>query len=469
LFATGATPSANGVGPARTFVAATTANAQGVFTVAYGAIPLSGMLTATAQDAAGNTSELAANLALVQGSGAPPPAPPPAAPPGSTFVTMTPARLLDTRPGFVTVDGLFQGIGLRDAGSVTELQVTGRDNVPADAVAVALNVTVTETTLSGFVTVYPCGEAPPTASNLNYVPGSTSPNLVVSKVGADGKVCLFTSNPVQLIADLNGYFPSAAHYVTMSPARVMDTRTGNPTFVTVDGQYQGIGPRDAGVVTELQITGRANVPSGAAAVALNLTATGGGLSGFVTAYPCGTPPPTASNLNFVPGSTNPNLVMSKLSADGKICLFTSNPIHLVADVNGYFEAASNFVTMSPARVLESRSGNPTFVTVDGQSQGIGIRDAGAVTELQITGRVNVPLGATSVALNVTATGATAAGYVTAYPCGGDPPNASNLNFVIGSTNPNLVIAQIGIGGKVCLFTSAPTHLVADINGYFPLG
>ena len=46
----------------------------------------------------------------------------------------------------------------------------------------------------------------PTASNLNYHPGDTIPNAVITQIGAGGKVCLFTYGTTQLIADINGYF-----------------------------------------------------------------------------------------------------------------------------------------------------------------------------------------------------------------------------------------------------------------------
>src|ERR1700692_4901979 len=90
---------------------------------------------------------------------------------------------------------------------VTALTVAGRGGVPVDAEAVVLNVTVTEALGPGFVTVYPCGSERPTASNLNYVVGSTMPNAVIAKVGANGQVCLYTLAPVHLIVDVNGYFP----------------------------------------------------------------------------------------------------------------------------------------------------------------------------------------------------------------------------------------------------------------------
>ena len=85
--------------------------------------------------------------------------------------------------GQSTVDGQFAGIGVVAAGWTTELQVGGRGGVPMDAAAVVLNVTVTAPEGSGFITVYPCGEPLPTASNLNFVAGDTVPNAVVVKVG----------------------------------------------------------------------------------------------------------------------------------------------------------------------------------------------------------------------------------------------------------------------------------------------
>src|SRR5947207_8404 len=95
-------------------------------------------------------------------------------------------------------------------GATIELAVGGVAGVPADAGAVVLNVTVTDPTGPGFVTVWPCGEPQPLASNLNYVAGQTVPNLVITKVGSGGKVCLFTMSPADLIADVSGYFPATS-------------------------------------------------------------------------------------------------------------------------------------------------------------------------------------------------------------------------------------------------------------------
>ena len=63
-----------------------------------------------------------------------------------------------------------------------------------------------------------------------------------------------------------------------------------------------------------------------------------------------------------------------------------------------------------------------------------------------------------------ASGPTAAGYLTVYPCG-TLPLVSSVNYVAGQVVPNAVIAPISAAGEVCFFTSAATHLIADVNGY----
>ncbi len=53
-----------------------------------------------------------------------------------------------------------------------------------------------------------------------------------------------------------------------------------------------------------------------------------------------------------------------------------------------------------------------------------------------------------------------------FPCGSWRPNASSLNFVAGQTVPNGVLTKVGTGGKVCLFSQVPAHVIVDVNGYF---
>jgi len=92
---------------------------------------------------------------------------------------------------------------------VTDLRVLGREGVPQSGVgAVALNVTVTDPTSSGYVTVWPTGSPQPVASNVNFRAGETAPNLVIVPVGAADQVSLFVFGAQsQLIVDVAGWFP----------------------------------------------------------------------------------------------------------------------------------------------------------------------------------------------------------------------------------------------------------------------
>ncbi|MGZ4724644.1 MAG: Ig-like domain-containing protein, partial [Ilumatobacteraceae bacterium] len=160
--------------------------------------------TASDGSAISNTATVAITVAEVASE------PPTPVTPHTNYVALSPVRLLESRVGEAsTIDGQFWQIGPRPAGSVTELTVAGRSDVPADATAVVLNVTVTEPTGPGFITVFPCGSPRPNTSNLDYLTGSTVANTVIAKIGTDGKVCLYTPTTTHLIVDLNGYYPAA--------------------------------------------------------------------------------------------------------------------------------------------------------------------------------------------------------------------------------------------------------------------
>ncbi len=118
------------------------------------------------------------------------------------FVSLDPSRVLDTRASNGTP-------GPVAGWSTIHVQIAGRGGVPAAGVsAVVINVTETGATSGGYVTVYPDGTTRPTASNLNYPQGDTRANLVVVRLGADGKIALTNNSggTVQLIGDVAGYY-----------------------------------------------------------------------------------------------------------------------------------------------------------------------------------------------------------------------------------------------------------------------
>jgi hypothetical protein len=145
----------------------------------------------------------------------------------------------------------------------------------------------------------------------------------------------------------------AGAFVPLTPARLLDTRTGV-------GRPAGVVP--AGGEVDLQVSGRGGVPSGASSVALNVTVTSPTRAGNITVYPAGSVKPVSSNLNFRAAQTIPNLVVARLGTGGRLRLANNSPgsINLIADVTGYYvggspTAAGSYVALSPSRVLDTRT------------------------------------------------------------------------------------------------------------------
>jgi subtilisin family serine protease len=357
-----------------------------------------------------------------------PPPPPPPPTPDPALVTVQPTRLFDSRSAG----------GPRPAGSVTQVQVTGRGDVPAGASAAALNVTAVEASVAGFMTVFPCGASVPEASNLNYRAGQTIPNAAFAKLDASGRVCVFTSASSALLVDVNGY-AMPTDLIVLDPFRLYDSRAG-------------AGTRPSGSVTEVQVALAGGVPAGAAAALLNVTAVEAQGDGFMSVFPCGTAVPVASNLNYRAGQTMANAVLARIGTNGKVCVYTSVGAHVIVDVNAAVPASTTIAAVDPHRLYDTRTGH-------------GPAGAGTTTAVQVAGVGGVPAGAVTAVLNVTALDADDAGYVTVFPCGTGLPVASNLNYVGGDTIPNAVIAKLSATGAVCLYTSASAGLIVDVNGY----
>jgi hypothetical protein len=347
---------------------------------------------------------------------------------GPTSGFLQSSRVLDTRVG-----GQVGYVGAKPvAGQTLEVQIAGVGGVPATGVrSVALNVTVTDATAPGFVTVWGDGARPDT-SNVNIErAGQTVPNLVVVPVGADGKVRLFTDGGAHLLADTAAWWGDGSGLQSMKPSRLLDTRNGSKPA--------------RGSVTDVQVAGRGGAPaSGSMVAVLNVTVTAASGPGFVTVWGDGSRPDT-SNLNAAEtGQTIANLVVVPVGADGKVHLYTDAGTHLLVDLAGVF--VSGVAVDAPSRVLDTRSGakpKPGSVVV-------------------------VPLGLSSgtkaVVLNVTATRATGPGYLTVWP-DGPQPSASNLNIeFVDQTVPNLVIVPVGADGSIRVFTDAGTDLIVDVLG-----
>jgi hypothetical protein len=133
-------------------------------------------------------------------------------PGASSFVPITPCRLMDTRPGAINVGPRATPIAGAETYAPLVWGTNGKCTIPASATAVSMNVTFVNPTVAGFVTVYPPDKPNPGTSSLNFVAGQApAPNAVTSPLSADGKIGFFNSGgTVDLVADIVGYYEPPA-------------------------------------------------------------------------------------------------------------------------------------------------------------------------------------------------------------------------------------------------------------------
>jgi hypothetical protein len=329
----------------------------------------------------------------------------------------------------------FPSSSAASSGSITEVVVAGRAGIPGQAGAVSLQVTITNPHRAGFATAYPCGTQRPTASNINFPPGESRSNLVLVPVGAAGKVCVYTHAPADVVVDVFGSFPSNGGWRTISPHRLRDTRS--------------TGQVGAGQVVRVPVAGHGGVHGSATSASLSLTAVNARTPGYLTAFPCGEPVPTTSNLNYGAGAASANLSLVRLGG-GEVCIYSHATTDVIVDVTGWTDRSDVFSAGTSSRLFDSRS--------SGQRRG-----AGSVS------RVRVGSGKGAAVLNITAAQSGRNGFLSAYPCSGTVPKTSNVNFQAGLARSNLVVMSPDAAGDICVFASAETHVVVDHLGWLAQG
>jgi hypothetical protein len=233
-------------------------------------------------------------------------------PQGAGLVLEPPTRKLDTRSG-------------QPLQPFVPHQLVGADAPGVEAHA--LNVTAVSPAAEGYVTVFPCHEPTPTASNLNFGANSTTAAAVMARTGPGG-VCAVSSVETHLVVDSAGRFVSngGLDYQPAEPTRLVDTRntsgrwTGRPT---------------TGSPLPLSLQGMPGLPADLKGVVLNLTAVNPTENGYAAIVPCNAGPPAVSNLNFQRNATRANLVVADVGS-GELCLTTSGRSHFIVDLLGGF-------------------------------------------------------------------------------------------------------------------------------------
>jgi hypothetical protein len=351
------------------------------------------------------------------------------------FTGTEPRRLLDSRTG--------RPLG---AGRALELQITGRAGVPKTATAAVLNVTAVDPCAAGFLTVFPCGSpGPPLASNVDYVSADVRPSLAVARLGPGGRACIYSMVQTDVVVDLTGWFDAAggARPVAAAPVRLVDTRA---TGRIVGGTAIGF----------------TAAPPGTPGVVLNVTGADARSPGYLTVWAAGADGscdpasrPGTSSVNVAGDLPVANAVMVATGGQGRVCVFSFSDAHVVVDLDATFVSSSGGAlhAATPQRILDTRNGT-----------------GGGVGRVPAEGVVPITVGpAAGAVLTVTAVQPDEAGFLTVWPAAPDGscqaaarPLASNLNYAPGQVVANLAVTGVGGGGRVCVYSLAATHLVADL-------
>lgn len=367
-----------------------------------------------------------------------------------TFVPVTPCRVADTR----NEASRFGGLKL-SAGAIREFDIPAAScDIPANAAAYALNVTVVPDGRLDYLTVWPSGQAKPFVSTLNS-DGRIKANAAVIPAGGVGGVNIYATDSTHVVLDISGYFvPSSSstglQFFPLAPCRVADTREGSGPLGSP--YLTGGQPREFPVLAS-----NCGVPSTAQAYSLNITAAPRSPLLFVTAWPSGQPQPLASILNAPTGTVAANAALIPAGNSGSISAFASSDTDLVIDINGYFAPAgsggNNYYALAPCRVYDTR--------LD-----IGSPSNGNLPIFNLPGQgCPLPANANGYLFNATVVPTGRLLYLTLWPAAQQQPTVSTLNSDPDTVASNMAIVPTS-DNRVAAFTNGTSYLILDVFGYF---
>jgi hypothetical protein len=365
------------------------------------------------------------------------------------YTTITPFRLADSRKSYRITKLL--------ANVPKLIRVAGVAGIPTDVTALSANFTALNAAANGYLTIYNCTATRPNASTITYYKGEVTPNAGLFPLSSKGELCLYSPQTIDLIIDVNGYFrpSSTLRYQGEKAIPLVDTRTNlRSTGRLVAGQTLKVNVPSAGI----------GVPSGAAAVALNITGSWPDVNSFITAYPCGVTRPVVSNLNPSRNVTKQNFAIVKLPANGDLCVYVPTGMHVKLDVLGYFGADSphTMTPTTPTRVVDTRDSTRALMNMGTAGFPLAANTTKTIT---LAGDRGIPTDASVISANVTVVSPGGTGSLTMWDCGTQPPIQS-LNYRQGRSVANGVQVQLSTTGTVCIRSTAATHVVVDVTGWW---
>ncbi|HEU5270535.1 MAG TPA: hypothetical protein VFU36_11480 [Jatrophihabitans sp.] len=369
-------------------------------------------------------------------------------PKGYYYWPVNRVRALDTRVS-----------GALAAGATTRVRVTGLSGVPATGVvSVSVNLTVLTPAVTGSLTAFADGTSW-SGATMSFQAGQTNQNFETVPVTGRGMIDIRnnTTRPLTLIVDILGYSQSSQleawnQYQSMTPTRLLDTRTGQPLA--------------AGQTRTIQLSGRAGIPLPQdyddVAVVVNLTVLAPSRSGSLTVGTKNTP-----SISFAAGRTEQSQLLKVLDRSGGLSIRNNSaaPIQVIADVVGY-HSRINFVDAGffeyfnmfdePYRIYDSRArGNASVLP--GHT---------VVLDTYPFVNGNAQAGFCAGLLNVTVLAPSTAGSVSVSPYGASDVTP-NISFAAHQTRQRQLMMQGGVlnNFQIRNNSSAPITLIADVDGW----
>lgn len=372
------------------------------------------------------------------------------------MVPVTPFRAYDTGDG----TGAAAGDVFNGTTRVVDL------DPPAGVAAALVNLTYDRTYGPGFVRAWAARTQRPGTSALNADRASTTAaNSAVVALADDGTFVLESSTTARVVVDVMAWFVDAdgatadGRFVAVDPSRVVDTRL--PAGETLDSGSPNPWTR-TGSRIDVEVLAHPDLPDDGTvgAVVLSVGAISGGApGGFVGGHPGGTTYTGTSNVNVLDGETRANMMVIPLDGAAYISLETLNIADVVVDVLGYVTSdtapsstSGLYTSIAPTRTVDTRLavGTDRLTALDPR-------------EVSVPGPA---AGASAVSQNITATGTSAPGYISAHP-GPTPPVVSSVNYeASGQTRAAFAFTTVS-GDDTTFFTSlVASDLVVDVVGYF---
>jgi hypothetical protein len=372
---------------------------------------------------------------------------------------LPPTRIIDTRSATPGPQGTISSNGSY------AYQVTGKGKVPAGAIAITANLTVTNQTAGGWLSVGPM-TGTPDSSTINFPVKDIRANGVTVALSPAGTIFAYygakAGATTNFIIDVTGYFiaGSGDGYVKFGPHRILDTRPGTG-HIGLTNKFV------AGTSRPIKVAGVAGLPaSGIVAVTGNITVVHPSAQGYVSLSPDPTNTPGSSTINFPAGDIRANNVVVPVNADGTIsAVYVATAganVDLVFDVSGYFTASggAEYHTLDNARLLDSRIGTGLA----------GPFSANVAKTLTVWGYGGVASTAIAITANLTVTGQSLGGVAAIGPAIDASTPFSNLNFPVADNRANGATVPLSSTGKLALIyiagAGATAQLILDVTGYY---